>query len=310
MSDGPFFAGIDGGGTKTLVVIVDERGQERARIRSGTSNAAIIGHENAASVLKQAMIQSAREANASLPLAAAWFGLSGSDRPDDHRQLQPALKALARSIHMTNDAELLLAGLPERVGVALVAGTGSIAFGVNRAGQRARAGGWGHIFSDEGSGYDLARKMLKAFALEADGRGPSTSITSRLTNHFELGDPHQIINHVYATTMTKGDLAALSRIVLEEADAGDEMATGIVSSTASEMAELAHTVASRLHFKSEFNLAVTGGLFIHQAMFRLGVLGTLGRTWTIPTITIVDDPALTAARALATSREGSNAEGH
>lgn len=299
------FAGIDGGGTKTLVVIVDESGQERARVRSGTSNAAIIGHQTAASVLRLALIQASSEADASLPLAGAWFGLSGSDRPEDHHQLQPALADLVRFIHFTNDAELLLAGLPDRVGVALVAGTGSIAFGVNRESRRERAGGWGHIFSDEGSGYDIARKMLKAFALEADGRGPATSLSKRLTDRFELADPHQIIAHIYAPTTTKGDLAALSRIVAEEAEAGDEVASGIMNSTAADMADLAHTVATRLGFTNELNLAVTGGLFIHLAMFRHQVLKALGRSWSIRSPTIVTDPALTAARALASSHETS-----
>lgn len=305
MSDGPFFAGIDGGGTKTVVVVVDCHGQERARVRTGSSNAAVIGHEHAAATLRQALTEATTEATATLPLAGAWFGLSGSDRPEDHRRIRPALADLARALRFTNDAELLLGGLPDGVGVALVAGTGSIAFGLNRRGQRARAGGWGHIFSDEGSGYDISRKMLQAFAREADGRGPATSLTRRLTEHFELSDPHQIIARVYAPSMTKGDLAALCRIVAEEAEAGDEVASTIMTSTAIDMADLAHSVASRLEFAGAFDLAVTGGLFIQLASFRCQVMATLGQRWAITTQSIVNDPALTAARALASS--GANA---
>ncbi len=306
MSDGPFFAGVDGGGTKTIVVIVDRLGRERARVRTGTSNAAVVGHDGAASTLRHALIQASAEGNAALPLAGAWLGLSGSDRPEDHRRLQPVLADLAGSIRFTNDAELLLGGLPDGIGVALVAGTGSIALGVNRKGQRVRAGGWGHIFSDEGSGYDITRKMLKAFALEADGRGPATTLTKRLTERFELSDPHQIIAHVYAPSITKGDLAGLSHLVAEEAEAGDEVASGIITSTADDMADLANAVAIRLGFSDGFDLAVTGGLFIQLASFRCRVLRTLGQHWSIATPTIVRDPALTAARALATS--GGNAD--
>lgn len=299
MSQEPMFAGIDGGGTKTVVVIVDLRGRERARVLAATSNAAIVGHDPAATVLKEAVLLAAKEANARLPLAGAWFGLSGSDRPEDRRQLQPALADVARSIRFTNDAELILGALPGTVGVALVAGTGSIAFGMNRSGERARAGGWGHIFSDEGSGYDIARKMLSAFALEADGRGPATSLTGRLMGRFALEDPHQIISHVYASTMTKADLAALSVIVFEEANGGDRVASGIISSAAEDMADLAHAVASRLGLVGVLDLAVTGGLFLHEPTFLERVLRALGQRWSIRSTMVVDDPALTAARSLA-----------
>ncbi len=299
MSDGPFFAGVDGGGTKTVVVIVDRLGIERARVRTGTSNAAVVGHDGAASTLREALIEAATQANATPPIAGVWLGLSGSDRPDDHRRIRPALAGLCRSIRFTNDAELILGGLPNGVGVALVAGTGSIAFGINHRGQRARAGGWGHIFSDEGSGYDVTRKMLRAFAHEADGRGPATSLTRRLTERFSLDDPHNIVTCVYAPSMTKGDIAALARIVVEEAELGDAVAREIIDTTADDMADLADAVATRLQFEDGFNLAVTGGLFVQLASFRCQVLKTLGRRWTIATPVIVHDPALTAARAMA-----------
>ncbi len=213
---------------------------------------------------------------------------------------------LAGSIRFSNDAELLLGALPGGTGVALVAGTGSIAFGVNRCGRRARAGGWGHIFSDEGSGYDVTREMFRAFAREADGRGPATSLTGRLTERFELSDPHQIIACVYAPAMTKADLAALCRIVAEEAEEGDEVARTIITSTANDMADLADAVANRLEFSGGFDLAVTGGLFIELASFRCQVMRTLGQRWAISTQAIVQDPASTAARALAAS--GGNAD--
>lgn len=307
MSDGPFFAGIDGGGTKTVVVIVDRHGQERARVGTGSSNAAVIGHDEAASTLRHALLRAASEAGATLPLAGAWLGLSGGDRPGDHRLIRPALADLAMSMRFTNDAELLLGGLPDGVGVALVAGTGSIAIGVNKRGQRARAGGWGHIFSDEGSGYDVTRRMLQAFAREADGRGPATSLTRRLTERFELDDPHDIIAHIYAPSMTKGDLAALSPIVADEAERGDEVASAIITATADDMAGLAQAVANRLGFSRGVDLAVTGGLFIQRASFRCRVLSALGQRFTIASHTIVHDPALTAAKALAESRGNGDA---
>jgi N-acetylglucosamine kinase-like BadF-type ATPase len=300
----PLFAGIDGGGTKTAVVVVDSTGREVARCITSTSNAAVVGHAQAATVLHDVLKEAAREAGTDLPFAAAWFGLSGSDRPEDHAYLLPRLKDVALDVTMTNDADLALAGLPDRVGVIIVAGTGSIALGRNASGQKARAGGWGHIFSDEGSGYDLARRMLRAFAAERDGRGPHTSLTPRLLEHWRIEDPFSAINRVYDPATTKGDLAGLSGIVVEEAANGDEVAVGILDDAASELASLGTAVARQLDIGPNVAFAFVGGLLVHVAPFRERVLSELTKDWAIASVALIDDPALTAAQALATTHQG------
>src|SRR5699024_6038837 len=113
-------------------------------------------------------------------------------------------------------AELAMGALPNRVGVALVSGTGSIALGCNAAGERHRTSGWGHVFGDFGSGYDVARKALYHFSAYIDGYGPATSLVQRLTDYWNLPEPYSIINRVYDPATTKGDIAKLSRIVVEE----------------------------------------------------------------------------------------------
>lgn len=301
MSGASLYVGIDGGGTKTEVVAVDRTGAEIARQRTGTSNAAVIGHDAAAATLSTALADIAHQCAVDPPFAAAWFGLSGSDRPEDHRRLLPTLAPLATSITITNDAELVLSGLPGGIGVAIVAGTGSIAFGRNHAGRRARAGGWGHVFSDEGSGYDLTTRMLRAFAAEADGRGPATTLTPRLLDHFGLHEPHQIIARVYDQAMTKGELASLSTLVTEEAENGDAVACAILDSAASSLAELGLAAARTLGLLEGLPLVLTGGLLLHGAGYRHRVLGGMGEQAIIDTVVLVDDPALTAARALAAS---------
>ena len=300
----PLFAGIDGGGTKTAIVVVDGSGQEVARATGSTSNAAVVGHERAATVLQELMEEAARQAGVSLPFAAAWFGLSGSDRPEDHAYLLPRLENVAREGTMTNDAELALAGLPDRVGIAIVAGTGSISLGRNAAGKKARAGGWGHIFSDEGSGYDLTRQMLRAFAAEIDGRGPHTSLTDRLLQHWQVEDPFSIINRVYDPATTKGDLASLSQVVVEEAARGDLIAIGILDSAAADLASFGGAVARRLALGPELAVALVGGLLVHVDTYRERVIACLQRDFAISHITLVDDPALTAAQSLATAHQG------
>lgn len=292
------YAGIDGGGTKTAIVIVDETGNVVSRVQVSTSNAAVVGHEAAGTVLRQGITDALAAAGPDAILASAWFGLSGSDRPEDHQRLRPHVAGLATEIRMSNDAELLLGALPGSIGVAVVSGTGSIAFGRAASGERARAGGWGHIFGDEGSGYDLARRALDAYSREIDGRGPSTSLTPRLKAHLGLVEPYQLIAWAYAKETTKGDIARLSRLVVTEADAGDAVARGIVEGSARELATTVGTVARRLGFSHALPLALTGGMLVQVATFRQLVLDRLRGEWPEIHAQLVDDPALAAARSL------------
>lgn len=303
---GPLFAAVDGGGTKTAIVVVNENGDEIARGTTTTSNAAVVGHERAGATLHQLLTSTAESCGADLPFQSLWCGLSGSDRPEDHRRLRPQLEDLALDLRMTNDAELAMGGLPNEVGVAMVSGTGSVAFGRNAEGTRARAGGWGHIFSDEGSGYDMARQALRAFAAEIDGYGEQTSLTPRLMQHWDLTDPFTMINRVYDPNTTKGDIAALSRIVVDEAGRGDAVASGIISRAAMDLGTLGKAVARRLELRPELSLALVGGMLNHVEPFRQQVIEQFSGEWSLTSVELVNDPALTAARSLAATWKEAN----
>lgn len=296
---GPLFAAVDGGGTKTAIVVVDASGNEVARATTGTSNAAVVGHERAGATLHDLIESTVESCGADLPLQSIWCGLSGSDRPEDHRRLRPLIDDLAVDLRMTNDAELAMGGLPNEVGVAMVSGTGSVAFGRNAEGTKARAGGWGHIFGDQGSGYDMARQALFAFSAEVDGYGEKTSLTPRLMTFWDLTDPWTIINRVYDPNTTKGDLASLSRLVVEEAERGDKVARDIITKSAEDLARFGMAVARRLALGPDLSLALVGGMLNHVEPFRQQVIDQFTGEWTLSSVELVDDPALTAARHLA-----------
>lgn len=294
-----FFGGVDGGGTKTEMVLVDESGTEIARQTTGTSNSAVVGHDRAIEVLEGLVASVAAEAGVELPLVGLWCGLSGSDRPEDHVKLEPPLKELAAELTLTNDAELAIGALPNRVGVAMVSGTGSIAFGRNAEGVRKRVAGWGHIFGDFGSGYDVARKALWHYTAFVDGYGPETSLVARLTEHFSLTDPYSIINRIYDPATTKGDIARLSRIVVAEAEGGDEVSQQILRDVATDLAGYADTLARRLQLGPVLDLALVGGMLTQVEVFRQHVLDHLGKDWEIGQVQLVTDPALTGAQYIA-----------
>jgi N-acetylglucosamine kinase-like BadF-type ATPase len=200
-------------------------------------------------------------------------------------------------VHLTNDAELVLSGLPEGVGIALIAGTGSIALGRDRHGTITRAGGWGHIVGDEGSGYALGRHCLQAVSKAADGRGQMTALVEHVLSHWNLDCASDIIGRVYPDC-DKATIASLSTLVFMAARDGDEVACSIVKDAAYELALAAMAVKNKLDFVGEqVALALGGGLLLHEIDFRRQTLHAIEKRLSIGEVALVEEPALSGARA-------------
>lgn len=289
--------GVDGGGSKTLAVIVNEQGTEIGRGLAGSANYQAMGLEAAVKHIQTAVEQAAQVARCQLPLRTAWLGLAGIDRQSDFDLLRPSLATLAEKVLLTNDAELLLAGLENALGVVLIAGTGSIALGRDAAGRKTRAGGWGHILGDEGSGYAIAQQALQAAVRASDGRGPQTILLERILQHWHLQKAEQIVSQVYSQP-DKARIASLSSLVLLCAGAGDQVALTIVLHAAQELALAVHAVCQSLGFPyQDIPLALGGGLLINETNFCIQVIQHIRQYQSIGQIVYVAQPALSAARA-------------
>jgi N-acetylmuramic acid 6-phosphate etherase len=298
------FLGIDGGGTTTDLAIVDASGRVIARRQGPTSNQAVVGFAQASGTLIELITEGAAEANLPVPLTTGWIGLAGSDRPEDREAFAQALDYLVRDLRITNDAELVLSGTPGGAGIALIAGTGSIAFVRNRDGLTGRSGGWGHIFGDEGSAYRVAVDGLRAVAAAADGRGPETTLTGLLIEAWRAETPQQLIRRVYAPEIRKADIAATAPLILDAAEADDAVAAGIVERAGDELAELVMSLARRIPFDTPPPVACTGGLILRSATLRERVESRLDPDWVQTTLRAVDDIAASAAMAVRTLATG------
>ena len=293
------FIGVDAGGSQTRAVVVDEQGRERGRAVGAGANYTAMGRRHTVATLHAVVAQAAAAAGCDVPLHAAWLGLAGVDRPSDYAALLPRLRGLSENIYMTNDAELVLAALDGTVGVAVIAGTGSIAVGRAASGATARAGGWGHLIGDEGSGYDIGRRGLQAAVQAADGRGPHTVLLERLLGHWQLDKPQEVIGRIYPGT-DKAPIARFAPLVCATAREGDAVARGIVGQAATDLARAILTVADALALPPEgIPLALAGGVLAHDAWVRALVLRRVRRTRRLGSVVIVKDAALCAARAAA-----------
>ncbi len=170
--------GIDAGGTKTVCQLADDQANVLAESRGGGANLQASGELEVEKVLHHVIDRAL--VNASARPAAICLGMAGVDRPRDADVVRGILLRIGHRAqpYVVNDALIALeAGVPGGAGVVVVAGTGSIAYGRDAQGRAARAGGWGYVLGDEGSGYWLGRHALRAVVRAADGRGRTTSLT-------------------------------------------------------------------------------------------------------------------------------------
>lgn len=291
------YLGVDGGGSKTLAVIVNERGEEIGRGLADGANYNSIGLAAAIEHIHTAVNQAIHTARCALPVHKAWLGLAGIDRKADYELLYPHLRELAEQVRLTNDAELLLAGLEKAIGVVLISGTGSIALGRDTSGQKARSGGWGHILGDEGSGYVIAQQALQAVVRASDGRGPQTALRERILQAWNLQNTDELIGEIYGEP-DKAKIASLSSCVMITARAGDQVAAAILQQAAKELALAVHAVCQQLQFSDqEVPLALGGGLLMNEADFCTQVIQQIRYLQPIGQVVLVSQPTLTAARA-------------
>jgi len=295
----PLFLGIDGGATKTRAVVVDASGTVQGEGAAGCGNHSAVGFAAATANIHAAATAAMQVAGETFPVTAARIGLAGVDRPADHARFAPVFASFATVIALSNDAELALTALPDAVGVVLIAGTGSIAFGVDTTGAQARAGGWGWRIGDEGSGYAMGRQALQAASHAADGRGAMTTLLSAILAHWQLTQPADLIGHVYSDGgIANVEVADLAQLVVLQAQAGDATAQRIVRTAADDLARTVLAVAAALDFADHpLPLACAGGLLTQPTGLRAMVVRRLRVRRLVSPVAVVSDPAMSAARA-------------
>ncbi len=293
--------GIDGGASHTVAVLADARtGAALGRGEAGPSNIQAIGVAAALRELNAAVVSAFKAAKLSrAPVAAAAMGLAGVDRAEGLDVIRgwADLVHLADKLSVANDATLLFAaGTPDGWGLAIIAGTGSIAFTLDSEGKDARAGGWGYLLGDEGSAFRTGLLGLRAACRAADNVGESTALLPILLRELGSPDAREFIPAVYRGKWDKAAIAGLAPLVLTAAANGDRVATAIFEQEARELAQTAAgAVAAGGLPRDGVPLALTGGMVIENAMFRNRFLSELRACGVAPgPVGLVDDPVVGA----------------
>lgn len=262
------FLGVDGGGTKTAFCVLSDRGELVAEYAAGGSYHWALGLDGAAKVIRDGVRDVCALAGVSPgAVAYAFFGLPGHGESPD---LLPALNAIPAAVlgheryRCDNDMVCAWAGsLGARDGITVVGGTGSMAYG-EHGGARARAGGWGEVFGDEGSAHWIGVRGLAAFARMSDGRLPGGPLHPLFRERLGLTEDLDLVDLVLTRWAGgRAEVAAVAPLVTEAAARGDGVAAGILRDAGGQLADVAAAVRRHLGHRPGESVPISwsGGVF-------------------------------------------------
>ncbi len=248
------FLGVDGGGTKTQIAIMNESRVVRCEGVAGPSNPLRVGVETAVANIAKAINEACdREGLSRGDIAAATLGLAGVRRADLKQSVRESfIKRLGiRKVEVVTDAEIALYATTQgKPGLVVIAGTGSVCLGKNEKGKIAISGGWGPLAGDEGGGVGIAQQALHTIAKASDGRGVPTLLSERASEYFRASGPENLIVAIYSPQVDNSRIAGFARLVVETAQEGDQIAIGILNDAGYELGLAACAVIDKLNLEN------------------------------------------------------------
>ncbi|MEP6551027.1 MAG: BadF/BadG/BcrA/BcrD ATPase family protein, partial [Gemmatimonadales bacterium] len=265
--------GVDGGGSKTRVIVGTAEGEILATV-DGPKSAVRPGEAaRSADVIADLVLRALSEIaqpGAVMP-RVLYAGVAGTGREEERRALHAALDARELAEEVVIDSDGLIAmydAFDDRAGILLVVGTGSIAYGRSPAGEIVRCGGWGPAFGDEGSGGWIGRRALGIVAASSDGREPPTALLFPILAATQCDDVEDLVP--WAATADARAFASLVPVVFSTAAAGDPRANALLTLAAEEL--VLHIRALSRHLftdeRAAVAVALSGGLMDRGSALR------------------------------------------
>jgi len=307
---------VDGGNSKTDVALFARDGSVLGVARTSTGSYHAVGMRRMLATIVEGVAAAAREGGlhpAPIQPDIGVYCLAGADLPADDRRLRRALgtAGLARETVVRNDAFAgLRAGSTNGWGIALVCGTGINCVGVSPAGRTVRYAALGAISGDEGGGGDLAVRALAAGVRARDGRGPRTSLEHLVPAHFGLRRPIDLVTALHTRRVLEAAMPGLAPVVFAAAEAGDEVARGLVTWLADEVVLLGVSAIRRLGLaRSSVEIVFLGSVWntddeAFHARVREGLLAVAPRA----DLRRLDAPPVLGAALLGMDRLGLGAD--
>lgn len=264
---------IDGGGTKTIATISTFRGQVIALAETGKSNPTSMSLEQFTQTIIELIDNlKIRQPTHFHQITKCHAGLSGVTENNNEEITQTLLTSLLPEgcqLSLSNDGlNALYAGTLGQPGIVQISGTGAITLSIDPFGRIERTAGWGYIFDDEGSGYDIGIRTLKAVFKEFDKRGPETILTTAVLDYFQLQSVPQIIEIVYGEGHPRDTISPLSKVAIECTKQGDVVANTILDQVCQVFYQSIDACYKKNPFStSRVKVVLAGGVFKELGLF-------------------------------------------
>jgi N-acetylglucosamine kinase-like BadF-type ATPase len=255
-----YLIGFDCGATKTDCALADINGKIHYTTTGGAANYLVTGADGTSKIILTLLNDCIRKFNNdSSDIENIVIGAAGAGRKEDADKLKHLLlETLSRegvklkSLTVVSDAQIALKGaFPNEAGCILIAGTGSIIYGKDEKGNIYRAGGFGRLLGDEGSGYSIGKKGLQAAAKYFDGRGDKTLIVKLIEEKYSINTSDKLITKVYKENF---DIASIAEVVIIAAENEDLIAHHILHE---EVEELIHHISTMMKKVDTIDLRVS-----------------------------------------------------
>jgi N-acetylglucosamine kinase-like BadF-type ATPase len=252
--------GVDGGATKTLAAVLDMREQTLHLGHGASSNPDSVGAHAAITSLMKATDEAIGRAGIDrADIDAAVLAIAGTDTDAvaaHVRESRPSTWVVVNDV-----VGAWAAATGAQPGVGAISGTGSNVLGVGPDGRAWRAGGWGHVLGDEGSGYWLAVESIKATLSDRERSGPETALSTAAMDFFEVTSVEALATLVYSKPLTKGEIAAFAIETARVAYAGDAVALALYERAAAELGRQVAAVVKQTGLLEDFPVGLIGSAF-------------------------------------------------
>lgn len=297
-----YYLGIDGGGTKTKVCLLSEDGSVTSYGTSGPSSIDTVDINTSLKHIKEALNEASINIKNGYTIKGIFAGLGGMVTRDDFKLGEEALKTLE---HLSNDCffqcrndmeNALLSGETNNLGIALIVGTGMVAYGRNLKGDTHKAGGWGYKEGEMGSAYDLGFQAISKAVRSLDQRIKPSAFTQEMVETLNIKSPLEIVKVIDNLWGERTKIASFAKIVTKHANLNDIYAIEICDNATKELALAVYTVGRLLHLEDS-SVVIIGSLGNAPGYFKEKLHQSISSY--LPNIKILEnsiDPALAAAK--------------
>jgi len=261
-----YYLGIDGGGTKTKYTLVDEKLKKVMEVEGGTTHIHQVGTEGIRKEITGNLNKILDGLNIKEEdIAYTFAGIPGyGESLDDQNKIDALLKEIFKMPYRADNDGLnaWAAGTACKEGINVIAGTGSIAYGMNKEGVMARCGGFGPGIGDDGSAYWIGLKTINAYTKQKEGRMERTALYDLIEEKYKISYKYEIVDIVFnQLKFNRTELAKFSIICGQAANLGCEVCKGIFEEAAKEIFAHIRVLAKDLNLKDSFVISYSGGVF-------------------------------------------------